>query len=86
MIQETTLTSFFKLKEEGTLSRMEARIFEAIKKHPCLCDREYSDILELRINQVTARRNGLAKKELIINTGKKYDSITGSEAMMWRIR
>jgi hypothetical protein len=82
---KTSVKTYEEMMEEGLLGKMEKRVLAMIKKHPLLCDREYSQISGLRINQITGRRNNLVESGCVIDAGTKEDLVTKRTVHIWLI-
>ena len=83
-IRDTSLLAYESLKESGKLGNQEAIVYNCILNNPNITDKEISLKTKININAVTGRRNGLVKKGLITDNGKRYCSITGHLVYQWR--
>ena len=84
-IRDTSLLAYNELKESGKLGNQEAVVYNCILTNPNTTDKEISIKTKININAVTGRRNGLVKKNLIKDNGKRRCSITGKLAYQWRV-
>jgi predicted transcriptional regulator len=82
-VQQTSIESYIKLDEE-CLGRMQTLVLAYIRAHPGCSDREVSEALHLRINQVTGRRNELVEFGLVQENGKKIDVTTNRTVLTWK--
>jgi hypothetical protein len=71
MVRDTSIKCYKEIIEEGILGKMELKVFELIYKNPFLSDNELCGLSGLKINQLTARRNGLIDQGLVIDAGVK---------------
>ena len=71
--------------DSGLLADMEERVFRVIAANPDCCDRELAEIADLKINQLTGRRNGLMEEGCVEDAGTKVDEVTGRIVHIWRI-
>jgi len=85
MIRDTSILTYKDILDEGLLSAMEERVFRLIAANPDCCDRELAEIGELKINQLTGRRNGLLEEGCIEDAGTKEDPETHRTVHFWRI-
>ena len=83
MVRDTSLQAFLDFEYSGKLAESQRLVLNFIKKNPYVTDKEISVGLNIPINQVTARRNELAKKRLIYDFGKRPCQITKKLAYMW---
>ena len=81
-VRETSLESFYWLKEEGILGERQMQIYRAIVDNPEVSDRELCGICSLPINSVTPRRNELEELGLIESAGVKINS-NGRSCHSW---
>jgi hypothetical protein len=84
MIRQTSILAYKEIINDGLLGLMEQRVYNIICKYPGLCDREYSELTGLRINQITGRRNDLLRKGLVVDDGLKKFEKTNKTVMTWK--
>ena len=85
MIRDTSIMTYKDIIDSGLLGKMEERVFRVIAANPDCCDRELAEIAELKINQLTGRRNGLMEEGCIEDAGTKEDPVTHRLVHIWRI-
>jgi hypothetical protein len=85
MIRDTSILTYKDILDTGILSAMEERVFRVIAANLDCCDRELAEIAELKINQLTGRRNGLMEEGCIEDAGTKEDPVTHRTVHIWRI-
>ena len=83
-IRDTSLLAYQNLKESGKLGNQEAVVYNCILINPNITDKEISIKTKININAVTGRRNGLVKKKLVTDNGKRNCKITGSLVYQWK--
>lgn len=86
MIQETTLDSYRKLKQEGKIQTRERQLFLLLKGYGNKTDRQMAIFLNLPINSITPRRNELVKKGLVEEKGKRFDLVTNRTVILWGVK
>jgi predicted transcriptional regulator len=82
-VQQTSIESYLKLDGE-CLGRMQTLVLEYIRANPGCSDRQISEALSIRINQVTGRRNELVEFGFVLENGKKADVITNQTVLTWK--
>jgi len=84
MIRQTSLESFRKLKEEGTLSKHQLIVLNAFREYGRATDREITNLLGINDpNVVRPRRNELVSLGFLEEDGKDFCMITGRKAIVW---
>jgi len=84
MIQNTSLESFMQLLPE--LGELQETVYNCIKSHPGLCNREIGVLIGKPINCVTPRVNELYKLNLVVCIGTKLDKHTDRNVMIWSVK
>ena len=84
-VQDTSIKTYKEIVNEGLLGRMEEIVLALIKQNPFLCDREYSEISKLKINQITGRRHGLLEQGCVFDAGTKIDPVTNRTVHIWAV-
>ena len=85
MIQDTTLESYAKLKDEGKVCPRQKEIMWMFNRHGNLTDRALARFTGLPINSITPRRNELVKLNLVERKEKIYDPETKRTVISWGI-
>ena len=80
---DTSIKSYREIKAEGLLGRMQEVVMDAFITHPFTCDREIAEDTNLKINQVTGRRNELVEIGLLGDAGTIEDEVTGRSVHIW---
>lgn len=86
MVSQTSLLSYVYLEYCGVIGQQELKVYQVIKEYPSeigLCDLVLAQLLNLPINVVSARRNSLVKKGLIVCAGVFPSPITGRSVQFW---
>ena len=81
-IQQTSLTCYKELADDGILCARQSQVLSAFKAHGCHTNLEISRITGLPINTITGRVRELVKMGLLEEIGKKRDT-TGRTAIIW---
>ena len=84
MIQNTSLESFMQLLPE--LGELQETVYNCIKSHPGLCNREIGVLIGKPINCVTPRVKELRNMGLVVNIGIKFDEYTNRNVMIWKVK
>jgi hypothetical protein len=85
MVRDTSIKTYHEILDEGLLGVMEEKVFNVILQNPDMCDREYSEISNFRINQITGRRNGLVEQGCVVESGRKVDIKTNRTVITWKV-
>lgn len=83
-VSQTSILSFYQLRDEGRLSSMQSSIYSLIKKDASLCNRDIARILGMEICSVTGRVNELAAMGKIVSWAEKKDTKTNRTVKIWR--
>jgi len=83
LMQETSLKAYSDLKKHGKLQPEEIRVLNVLSEHGPMCDFEIKERTGMEINQVTGRRNGLARKGIVVVRGTKRNPHTGKSNIIW---
>lgn len=86
MVTETSLQAYIKIKD--SLGPKQVEMLAKYEKWYPLSFSNYDMIKMLGwpINTITARRNELAKKGLLVKTGRKRNTDTGMLNELWRAK
>jgi hypothetical protein len=85
-IRQTSIDCYNKIKEQGLLSNMRFKVYEAIlKKAPCTSGEAFAIMTtkENQISQSRARFTELRELGVIYEKGEKQCSITGRNVIEW---
>jgi hypothetical protein len=84
--RQTSIDCYNKIKEEGLLSNMRFKVYEAIlRKAPCTSGEAFATMTtkENQISQSRARFTELRELGVIYEKGEKQCSITGRNVIEW---
>jgi len=84
--RQTSIDCYNKIKEQGLLSNMRFKVYEAIlKKAPCTSGEAFATMTtkENQISQSRARFTELRELGVIYEKGEKQCSITGRNVIEW---
>ena len=84
MIQVTSLESFMEILPE--LGELQGIVYNTIKSHPGLSNREIANIIGKPINCVTPRVKELRNMNLVVNIGIKFDKYTNRNVLIWSVK
>lgn len=90
-VQNTSIATYEDLEREGQITADQHRVLALITYYPDRTDQELTD-LYVEIyggrrdpNRVRPRRNELARKSYVIESGKRKCLVTGRLAYTWRV-
>lgn len=83
-VAQTSILSYYTLKDEGKMNAMQSSIYSLIKKDPSLSNRDIATILGMEICSVTGRVNELASMGMIVSWAVKKDNRTNRTVKIWR--
>lgn len=82
-VRQTSLETFYELKESGNLNKLQEIVFNYFIEYPCSTDKEISELSEIPINIITARRNELVKIGKLQEYNRRECMVTGRKAITW---
>jgi len=81
---DTSLDAFQSIKP--TIGTREAVVYDVIQYLKKPTNAEISKFLGLPINSITGRTNGLVRKGLVKDAGKRICKVTGNEVHTWSVK
>lgn len=86
MVRDTSIKTYYQIKEEGLIGDRQIEVYELLMKMPNLTDREITIHLHQQDpNYARPRRKELLDMGLIESSGKRKCSITHRIVYQWRI-
>ena len=84
-IQQTSIDSYNSLIKDCRIQPEELRVVEVLDLYGPMTDIEIQEKTGMKINQVTGRRCGLAKKGIVVISGTKTNPYTRKANIVWRL-
>lgn len=86
-VQDTSLSNYIQLADDGTLERRELEIYEHLEQNPNMTDWELTYALGYKDrNEISPARYRLTKKGIIEANGKRKDLHTNRVAYQWKVK
>lgn len=81
MIQQTSLDAFREISPK--LGQQEQLVYDCIKEHGPVCDRDISYLTGIEKSSVCGRRNKLYNNGIVTVGHEDIDPVTGKRVILW---